>query len=50
MQGTGYPPADTVAPEKQARANQLEVGKSVSILVYSANVLATTHFTFHFAR
>ena len=25
MQGTGYPPADTVAPEKQARANQLEV-------------------------
>ena len=22
---TGYPPAETVAPEKQARANQLEV-------------------------
>lgn len=25
---TGYPPAETVAPEKQARANQLEVDKS----------------------
>ena len=25
---TGYPPVETVAPEKQARANQLEVAKS----------------------
>ena len=25
VHNTGYPPAETVAPEKQARANQLEV-------------------------
>ena len=28
MLSIGYPPAETVAPEKQARANQLEVDKS----------------------